>query len=112
MSYSTLENFGSVRALDAIHAAEDAATFERNYLRSEFDAAAKKGDLNAPALFARRVRGRLQTFGEILADELDCRDFSQRSMEILLWAAKEGQPEAVKLMDDIAGHFVDMEASE
>lgn len=118
MSISSIESPATLRALSRRDAESDEREAEVAYLRDEFIKACAECQADKFATFAPRVRNhvtgftRLQTVGEVLHDELDYRDFTERAMQILLNAAagRGAQRDAQQLIEDMATHFADMTA--
>ena len=95
---STLDSAASRRALDRQYSESDARLAARQFLFESFTTQAASCTLDTKVLF----------------DALDYRDYIARAMQILMNAAagKGVQGDAQALIEEVAAHWADMEASE
>lgn len=122
---SSLDSAATRRAMDAMHRESDEHNAAVRYLREQFLAAAQRCDARAIATFAgtttdftKRLDGggygrRPQTVGEVVHDAVDNRQFRDRAMQILMNAAagRGTQRDAQQLLEEMAGHWADLEVT-
>lgn len=79
-----------------------------------FAQAVQRGDVNAPALFARRRTSNptTRTVADVIEDAITYRDFASRAMQILVNAAngRGTQRDAQQLLEEAGAHWADSEA--